>query len=87
MKKLMLTSATILFISLSSFAQDGVKSTKNCEKKCDMKECPKDTDCKKKCEMGECTADMKCHKAEAKACVKSCKMDDAKKGNSSPSNK
>lgn len=75
MKKLILTSATILFIGLSAFAQDCGKCTKKCEKKCDMQECIKDGNCNKKCGMNACTADMKCKNENAESCAKKCKMD------------
>lgn len=78
MKKLILTTATVLFIGLSAFAQDGGKCTKKCEKKCDQKECSKDVNCNKKCGMNECTTDMKCNKDNAN-CKKNCKMDGEKK--------
>lgn len=78
MKKLILTSATVLFIGLTAFAQDGGKCTKKCEKKCDMKECTKDGNCNKKCGMNECTADMKCNK-DNQNCAKNCKMEGDKK--------
>jgi len=79
MKKIILTSATILFIGLSSFAQDCGKCTKKCEKKSDMKECIKEGNCNKKCGMNECSADMKCKKDNAESCAKKCKMDASKK--------
>jgi len=79
MKKLILTSATVLFIGLTAFAQDGGKCDKKCAKgnEC-KKECSKDGVCNKKCGMNECTADMKCNKDNAN-CKKNCKMGEVKK--------
>ena len=77
MKKLILTSATILCISLTSFAQDGGKCAKTCEKKCEVKECSKDPACKKICDKNESTANVK-GSTDKKACAKSCKSDDEK---------
>ena len=48
MKKLIVTSATVLFIGLTAYAQDGGTCAKNCNKKCDPKECMKDGTCTKK---------------------------------------
>ncbi len=73
MKKLILTSATVLFIGLTAFAGDGGKCAKKCEKKCEPKECTKDPNCKKICGMGESTTDMKSSKDNAD-CKKNCKM-------------
>lgn len=64
MKKLILTSATILFIGISAFAADGDKCAKKCEKKCE-KACKKDETCKKAC----ADASMKCTKKDMKACA------------------
>lgn len=87
MKKLILTSATILFIGLSAFAEDGGKCTKKCEKKCDYKECTKDGNGLKKCGNTVCTPDMKCGEEKSKSCAKSCKMDESKKENNNDSGK
>lgn len=78
MKKLILTSATILCIGLTSFAQDGSKCSKSCEKKCEVKDCSKDPECKKKCAPNENTVSIKCSK-DSKSCAKNCKLDDEKK--------
>lgn len=78
MKKLILTSATILCIGLTSFAQDGGKCSKSCEKKCEVKDCSKDPECKKKCAPSESTVGTKCSK-DSKSCAKNCKLDDEKK--------
>ncbi len=72
MKKLILTSATVLFLSISSFAHDGDKCGKKCEKKCDQKECTKDSKCEKKCGKKECTHDANCQK-DQENCKKACK--------------
>jgi hypothetical protein len=64
MKKLILTSVTIVFIGVAAFAGDGNKKN---EKKCDPKECAKQESCTKKCCIGECTENAKCTK-ESKKC-------------------
>ncbi len=75
MKKLILTSAAILFIGLTSFAQDGSKCAKKCEKKCDITACTKGEKSNKKCDMNGSSTDKKCSKGEANSCAKKCKMD------------
>jgi len=75
MKKLILTSATVLFLGLGAYAQDGGKCAKKGAKKCDQTECAKK--CDKKCGMDDCTAGMKCK--DDKSCTKSCKMEGEKK--------
>lgn len=79
MKKLILSSATLLLIGFTAFAGDGSKCTKKCEKKCDKKECIKGNHCDKKCNMAECTPDMKCKKGNDKACAKKCKINNEPK--------
>ena len=78
MKKLILTSVAILFIGLTSFAQDCGKCAKKCEKKCDIKECVKDGGCTKKCGTNESAATMKCNYDNTKSCAKKCKTDESK---------
>jgi hypothetical protein len=72
MKKLILTSATVLFLSIAGFAHDGDKYGKKCEKKCDQKECTKDGKCEKKCGKKECTHDANCKK-DQESCKAKCK--------------
>lgn len=67
MKKVILTSATVLFLALTAVAQDGGKCCKKGDKKCEMAACTKDEKCKEKCTHG--TADAHCKK-ETKACCK-----------------
>ena len=74
MKKIILTSASVLFIVLSAFAQEGGKCDKKCIKKCDQKECVKE--CVPKWGMGEC-ASVKCDK-ESVNCRKDCKAGSVK---------
>ena len=78
MKKLILTSAAILFIGLTSFAQDGGKCAKKCEKKCDIKECVKDGGCTKKCGANESASNMKCNHDNTNSCAKKCKTEESK---------
>lgn len=66
MKKLIFSTATILFISLSACAQETSKCSKECEKKCAKMECSKGK-CDKKACAEACTADMKCDK-KGKTC-------------------
>ncbi len=68
MKKVILTSVTILFIGVAAFAGNGDNSNKKNEKKCDPKECAKQEGCTKKCCAGACTENAKCNK-EAKKCT------------------
>ncbi len=84
MKKLILSASIILFIGLSSFAQDGAK--KCCDKKGDKKECS--TDAKgKKCEPKDCATNLQsgkcdpkdCPTGKEKSCKKSCSADASKK--------
>ena len=79
MKKLILTSATILFIGLTAFAQDGTK----CTKKCDPKECTKKCDTKdnKGCCAYACPITVNCTPENSKECAKKCKMESEKKAN------
>ncbi|MGZ4116058.1 MAG: hypothetical protein ACXVPY_01190 [Bacteroidia bacterium] len=56
MKKLILSSAVILLVGLTTFAQDNVSAAKKgSEKKCEMKACCKGEKCDKAC-MDKCTA-------------------------------
>ena len=75
MKKLILSSAMILFMGLAVVAQDGTKD-KKCEKKCDPKECT--TKDGKKCDPKDCTADMGCKDKAGKSCAHNCAKDDKK---------
>ncbi len=45
MKKIILTSATILLIGISSYAQDGGKCSKNCDNTSNQKQCAKELTC------------------------------------------
>lgn len=74
MKKLILTSATVLFIAITSFAKEGDKCAAKCSGKADHKECSKDATCNK----SKSTTATK-NKSD-KAC---CKMDEAKKSDKS----
>lgn len=79
MKKFILAASTVMFLTLTAFAQDNNCHPKNCEKKCETKkECKKDSDCKKKCEKESCTtaSAADCKKAESKSC---CKKSESKK--------
>ena len=69
MKKLILTSVAILFISLTSFAKEGDKCSAKCTT-ADHKECKKDATCNK----NKSTTDVK--SKEDKSC---CKKDETKK--------
>ncbi len=80
MKKLILTSAAILFIGISAFAGDEHKCSKKCDKKCEVKECTTKEDCSKKCS-GRCTADGKSNTENSKSCQKKCKADASKNNN------
>jgi hypothetical protein len=53
MKKLMLTSATILFIGLAAFAQQGGTCTQMCGKKCSVTECKDKSKCSNDCAKSE----------------------------------
>ena len=77
MKKLVLTTATVLFFATGAFAQDGGKCCKK-DAKCEMTACSKDGKCtekdKEKCakacaEASHCKKESKdcCKKAENKA--------------------
>ncbi len=79
MKKLILTSATVLFIGLSAFACDGSKCTNKCENKNNQKECKKDASCEKKCSGNQSSVDFKCKK-DNENCKKQCTMNGEKKG-------
>ena len=80
MKKLIFSTATILFITLSASAQDVNKCAQMCDKKCDMKECTTPGNCAKKCGMDACTANMNCSdKGKSKSCADKCKMEAEKK--------
>jgi hypothetical protein len=81
MKKLVLTSVTVLLIGLSAFAGDNDKCSKKCEKKCETKECSKDGKCTKKCDesTSSCHMTAKCNPETSKECAKKCHMDDAVK--------
>ena len=75
MKKLILASAAVLFISMASIAQDANNGKKIVKK--ENKECMKDDGtCSKKCGPGECAKDAKCK--ESKSCAKHCSMDEKK---------
>lgn len=86
MKKLILTSATLLIVGLSAFACECEKCDKKCEKKCDTKECAKQEGCNKKCCAGECTENAKCNK-ENKKCTGSCNVGYAPKTEGAGNNK
>ncbi len=78
MKKLILTSATLLFLGFTVFAGDGDKCRKKCDKKCDKKECVKDANGDKKCSKADCKHDAKCDKEQSKNCAKKCKAEAGK---------
>lgn len=66
MKKLILTSATILFVGLAAFAGDNnkeKKENKKCEKKCQTATCTNDESCSKKCCPYQCCPSQKQEKA------------------------
>ncbi len=75
MKKLILTSATLLLFGASIFACDGGKCGKKGDKKCDQKECVKDGHGDKKCTKADCKHDAKCEKNHGKNCTMKCKAD------------
>ncbi len=80
MKKLILTTVTVLFVAMSSIAQDGSKCQKKCDNKGDMKACATKENCMKNNGEKKCTSDMKCDKHDAK-CEKNCQMNGEKKAN------
>jgi len=71
MKKLIFSTATILFVSLSSFAQEAPKCSKVCDKKCDKKECTTAGTCDKSKCLEACKDDKKCDK-KSKKCQSHC---------------
>lgn len=77
MKKLMFTTATVLFLAASAFAQDGGKCCKK-DAKCEMTACAKDEKCKDKDKCAKACADASHCKKESKACCK--KAEDKKAG-------
>ena len=66
MKKLILTSATILFIGLAAFAQQGGTCTQMCGKKCTVTECKDKTKCNKDCAKDEKSCKPNAEKKEIK---------------------
>jgi hypothetical protein len=78
MKKLILTSATVLFLGLTAMACEGDKCGKKCEKKCDKQECTKGGACKKDGKNKECKMDDKACKHDKASCEKKCDNKGAK---------
>lgn len=70
MKKIILSSAAVLFVALSTIAQEPNQCPPNCEKKCTKKECSKgkckDKACEK-CTGASCDSKNKKCKAECKS--------------------
>ncbi|HMG15270.1 MAG TPA: hypothetical protein VK590_07495 [Saprospiraceae bacterium] len=71
MKKLILTSATILFIGLTAFGQDGGKCAKKCGNKSNQTQCSKEQTCNGVYSLNAFTPEKKCmdEKAIAKNSV------------------
>lgn len=71
MKKIMLTSATVLFLGLAAMAHNGDKCGKKCDKKECKKECVAQDKSKENCDKSKCnhqgacgTEQQSCHKAQ-----------------------
>ena len=78
MKKLILTSATILFVGFTAFAQDGSKCSKKCDNKSDQKGCMKEGTCNKNVEKNDWASGLKCNPDNTN-CKKDCKATCEKK--------
>lgn len=71
MKKLILSTAVLMFVGLTTFAQEASKDKKSCCKGADMKACCKTEKCDKAC-MDKCKAEGKACATDGKSCAKAC---------------
>ena len=79
MKKLILTSAAVLCIGLTTFAQDNGKCQKKCDKKCDQKETANNATANKPFVTSPWAAEAKCNPENGK-CKSNCSTTGEKKG-------